>query len=198
MLDKNLELKEKLVYYFDKKIKNIINFNNELTIEVGGQFYFEVMTALARADDFCFEQLIDICGIDYSAYRDVGLESGRFAVVAHLLSVARNQRLRVRVFCENDDFPQVTSVVSIWNSASWYEREAFDLFGINFLGHPDLRRILTDYGFVGHPFRKDFPLSGHLEMLYDEDKRRVVYRPVSIESRENTPRVIREHGYAGH
>lgn len=198
MLDKTLELKEKLVYFFDKKIKNIINFNNELTIEVLGEFYFEVMTGLAQIDDFCFEQLIDICGVDYSTYRDVGNESGRFAIVAHLLSVTQNQRLRVRVFCENDDFPQVASVVSIWNSANWYEREAFDLFGINFLGHPDLRRILTDYGFVGHPFRKDFPLSGHLEMLYDKDKRRVVYQPVSIEPRENTPRVIREHGYAGH
>lgn len=178
-----------------EKIKNVVEMHGEVTIEVGSNVYFEVMAELCTAPGLKFDQLIDICGLDYSAYRDVGLELGRFAVVAHLLSVAENQRLRVRVFCSDDDFPQVQSVSQIWNSANWYERETFDLFGINFVDHPDLRRILTDYGFVGNPFRKDFPLSGHVEMAYDEVKKRVIYQPVTIEPRENTPRVIREEGY---
>ncbi|OGA26266.1 MAG: NADH-quinone oxidoreductase subunit C [Betaproteobacteria bacterium RIFCSPLOWO2_12_61_14] len=142
-----------------------------------------------------FEQMIDLCGVDYSAYGDGAWEGKRFAIVYHLLSVAHNTRLRVRIFAEEDDFPLLESVTDIWSCANWYEREAFDLYGIVFTGHPDLRRILTDYGFVGNPFRKDFPLSGHVEMRYDPEQQRVVYQPVSIEPREVTPRIIREENY---
>jgi len=142
-----------------------------------------------------FEQMIDLCGVDYSAYGDGAWEGRRFAIVYHLLSVTHNTRLRVRIFAEEDDFPVLESVADIWPCANWYEREAFDLYGIVFTGHPDLRRILTDYGFVGNPFRKDFPLSGHVEMRYDPEQQRVVYQPVSIEPREVTPRIIREENY---
>jgi NADH-quinone oxidoreductase subunit C len=147
--------------------------------------------------DCQFAQLMDLCGLDYSEYKDGQYEGPRFAVAVHLLSVALNQRIRLKVFCDDDDFPVVASVNSIWNSANWYEREAFDLFGIMFEGHEDLRRILTDYGFIGHPFRKDFPVTGHVEMRYDAEQRRVVYQPVTIEPREITPRIIREDSYAG-
>jgi NADH-quinone oxidoreductase subunit C len=144
-----------------------------------------------------FEQLIDLCGVDYSAYKDVANDGPRFCVVSHLLSVSLNQRLRLKVFAPDDGMPIVTSVVDVWNSANWFEREAFDLFGIVFDGHSDLRRILTDYGFIGHPFRKDFPTQGHVEMRYDAEQARVVYQPVTIELREITPRVIREDNYGG-
>ena len=154
-------------------------------------------TCRALRDEFGFESLVDLCGVDYSTYREVGREGPRYAVVVHLLSVSLNQRLRVRVFCTDDDFPVLPSVTDIWSGANWFEREAFDLFGIVFEGHNDLRRILTDYGFIGHPFRKDFPLSGHVEMTYDEQQRRVVYQPVTIEPREITPRIIREDNYGG-
>jgi len=143
-----------------------------------------------------FELLVDLCGVDYSAYGDGTREGPRFAVVYHLLSLANNCRLRVRAFAPDDEFPVVPSAVDLWPCANWFEREAFDLFGIMFPGHPDLRRILTDYGFVGHPFRKDFPLSGHVEMRYDPEQGRVVYQPVTIEPREVTPRIIREDSYA--
>jgi NADH-quinone oxidoreductase subunit C len=143
-----------------------------------------------------FEQLIDLCGLDYSAYGDGVRRERRFAVVVHLLSTAHNWRLRVRVYCADDEFPVVDTLTGIWPSANWFEREAFDLFGIVFSGHPDLRRILTDYGFIGHPFRKDFPVSGHVEMRYDPDQRRVIYQPVTIEPREIVPRVIRVENYA--
>ena len=169
----------------------------EVTVTVAPAQYHEVMKTLRDAAGCRFEQLIDLCGVDYSTYGDGRWEGPRFAVVTHLLSVSLNQRLRVRVFCEDDDFPVVASVNGIWNSANWYEREAFDLFGIMFEGHADLRRILTDYGFIGHPFRKDFPLSGHVEMRYDAERQRVVYEPVSIEPREVVPRVIREDNYGG-
>lgn len=169
----------------------------EITVVVAAVAYRDAMVKL-RDDANCrFEQLIDLCGVDYSSYGDGVWEGGRFAVVSHLLSVSLNQRVRVRVFCPDDAFPVVDSLVDIWSGANWYEREAFDLFGIVFEGHADLRRILTDYGFVGHPFRKDFPLSGHVEMRYDSERRRVVYEPVSIEPREITPRVIREDQYGG-
>ncbi len=169
----------------------------EVTVVVAAVAYRDAMVKL-RDDANCrFEQLIDLCGVDYSSYGDGVWEGGRFAVVSHLLSVSLNQRVRVRVFCPVDDFPVVDSLVDIWSGANWYEREAFDLFGIVFEGHADLRRILTDYGFVGHPFRKDFPLSGHVEMRYDSERRRVIYEPVSIEPREITPRVIREDQYGG-
>jgi len=153
-------------------------------------------TALRDAPELKFEQLIDLCGVDYRDFGDGAWEGRRFAVVYHLLSVAHNRRLRLRVFCPDDGFPVVDSVIGIWPSASWYEREAFDLYGIVFTGHPDLRRILTDYGFVGHPFRKDFPLSGNVEMRYDPDQQRVIYQPVTIEPREITPRIVRVENYA--
>lgn len=142
-----------------------------------------------------FEQMIDLCGVDYSTYGDGTWEGRRFAIVYHLLSVSRNVRLRVRIFAEEDDFPVLESVTGIWPCANWFEREAFDLYGIVFTGHPDLRRILTDYGFVGNPFRKDFPLSGHVEMRYDPEQQRVVYQPVTVEPREVTPRIVREETY---
>ncbi len=172
----------------------------ELTLVVKPQTYASAMRALRDHPDCRFEQLIDLCGMDYSAYGD-GADSdqgsARFAVVVHLLSVSRNLRVRVRVFCPDDDLPVVASMVEIWPAASWFEREAFDLYGIVFEGHPDLRRILTDYGFIGHPFRKDFPLSGNVEMRYDPTQQRVIYQPVSIEPREVTPRIVRDASYGG-
>ncbi len=170
---------------------------DEVTLVVAAADYLAAMALLRDAPGCRFDQLVDLCGVDYSAYRDVGTDGSRFAVVSHLLSVELNQRLRVRVFCPDDDMPVVDSLTGIWAGANWFEREAFDLFGIVFTGHDDLRRILTDYGFIGHPFRKDFPVSGHVEMRYDAEKRRVVYEPVSIEPREITPRVIREENYGG-
>ncbi len=166
----------------------------ELTVEVPAAQYRAVCE---RLRDDAFEQLIDLCGVDYAAYADQPREGPRFAVVVHLLSVKNNWRLRLRAFCPEDEFPVIPSLVEVWPSANWFEREAFDLFGIMFEGHPDLRRILTDYGFVGHPFRKDFPLSGHVEMRYDPEQKRVIYQPVTIDPRETTPRVVREKNYAG-
>jgi NADH-quinone oxidoreductase subunit C len=185
----------------------------ELTIVVRTDAMSEVLTRLRDAAEFRFEQMMDLCGIDYSTYgSDIseggayfrsdntpefdGAHPSRFAVVYHLLSVTHNSRLRVRIYAMEDDFPILPSVIDIWPSANWYEREAFDLYGIVFSGHPDLRRILTDYGFVGNPFRKDFPLSGNVEMRYDPEQQRVVYQPVSIEPREVTPRIVREENYA--
>jgi len=165
----------------------------ELTVVVKAAGMLDTLKLLRDAAGF--EQMIDLCGVDYSAYGDGTWEGKRFAIVYHLLSVAHNTRLRVRIFAEEDDFPLLESVTDIWSCANWYEREAFDLYGIVFTGHPDLRRILTDYGFVGNPFRKDFPLSGHVEMRYDPEQQRVVYQPVSIEPREVTPRIIREENY---
>ena len=169
----------------------------EVAVHVNAANYRDVMQTLQKTEGCQFEQLIDLCGVDYSAYREVGTDGPRFGVTVHLLSVSLNQRVRVKVLCPNDDLPLVASVNDLWNSANWYEREAFDLFGIVFEGHNDLRRILTDYGFIGHPFRKDFPLSGHVEMRYDAERQRVVYEPVSIEPREITPRIIREEHYGG-
>lgn len=170
---------------------------DEVTLTVAPQDYFEVMNTL-RHDAACqFEQLIDLCGVDYATYADGAYDGARYAAVVHLLSLQLNQRLRVVCFAQDDDFPVLPSLTSLWSAANWYEREAFDLLGIVFEGHDDLRRILTDYGFIGHPFRKDFPVSGHVEMIYDEAAKRVVYQPVSIEPREITPRVIREETYGG-
>jgi NADH-quinone oxidoreductase subunit C len=173
---------------------------DELTIVVNANDLAQTMCILRDHEDCRFEQLIDRCGLDYSEYGDGVrvLDQGggaRFAVVYHLLSVSLNQRVRVRVFCSDDDLPLVASMVDIWPSANWFEREAFDLYGIVFEGHPDLRRILTDYGFIGHPFRKDFPLSGNVEMRYDPTQQRVIYQPVSIEPREIVPRIVREDSY---
>ena len=170
---------------------------DEVTLTVAAADYFEVMHIL-RHDASCqFEQLIDLCGMDYSAYADGAYDGLRYAAVVHLLSVNLNQRLRVVCFAADDDFPVLPSLTALWSAANWFEREAFDLFGIVFEGHDDLRRILTDYGFIGHPFRKDFPVSGHVEMIYDDVAKRVVYQPVSIEPREITPRIIREDKYGG-
>lgn len=169
----------------------------EVELEVRASDYLAAARVLRDAPGCRFEQLIDICGVDYSSYGDGAWDGLRFCVVLQLQSVSLNQRLRVKVFAADDDFPVVASVSDVWASAAWPEREAFDLYGIVFEGHSDLRRILTDYGFIGHPFRKDFPISGHVEMRYDSELRRVVYQPVSIEPREITPRVIREDNYGG-
>ena len=167
----------------------------ELTLIIDPRHYAYAMRTLRDHPDCRFEELIDLCGIDYSDYGNGAWDGARFAVVTHLLSLTHNQRVRVRVFCPDDDLPVVASVVDLWPSANWFEREAFDLYGIVFDGHPDLRRILTDYGFIGHPFRKDFPLSGNVEMRYDPTQQRVIYQPVSIESREITPRIVRDESY---
>ena len=169
----------------------------EVTVTVAAADYLASAILLRDASGCKFEQLIDICGVDYSEYKDGQYDGLRYCVVSHLLSISLNQRIRLKVFCPDDDFPVVDSVNSVWNSANWFEREAFDLFGIVFEGHNDLRRILTDYGFIGHPFRKDFPTSGHVEMRYDASQKRVIYQPVTIEPREITPRVIREDNYGG-
>jgi NADH-quinone oxidoreductase subunit C len=179
------------------KVDSIKVALGEVTLVVKAADYLDAMQTLRDAPGCKFEQLIDICGMDYSAWRDTEWDGLRYCAVSHLLSVSLNQRVRVKVFCPDDDFPVIPSVMHIWNSANWFEREAFDLYGIVFDGHVDLRRILTDYGFIGHPFRKDFPLSGHVEMRYDEELRRVVYQPVTIEPREVTPRIIREENYGG-
>ena len=190
-------LKDVVAAVLGEHAQDVVVALGEVTVTVRPGHYLAVMKLLQGSEKCRFEQLIDLCGIDYSAYGDGRWEGPRYAVVSHLLSVSLNQRVRVRVFCEDDEFPVVPSVNELWNSANWFEREAFDLFGILFEGHADLRRILTDYGFIGHPFRKDFPLSGHVEMRYDAERQRVVYEPVSIEPREVTPRVIREENYGG-
>src|SRR5689334_19952114 len=168
----------------------------EVTAVVRARDLIEAAGTLRDDPALAFKQLIDLCGVDYSAYGGGTWDGGRYAVVYHLLSIAQNWRLRVRTFAPEDDFPVVDSVIGVWPSANWFEREAFDLYGIVFTGHPDLRRILTDYGFIGHPFRKDFPISGNVEMRYDPDQRRVIYQPVTIEPREVTPRIVREENYA--
>jgi len=167
----------------------------ELTLVVKADDHHAVCETLRDSPELRFEQVIDLCGVDYSTYGDRPNEGPRFAAVLHLLSVTHNWRLRLRSFCADDEFPALDSVIDIWPSVNWYEREAFDLFGIVFKGHPDLRRILTDYGFIGHPFRKDFPISGYVEMRYDPEQQRVVYEPVTIEPREVTPRVVRVEHY---
>lgn len=191
------DLQQTLIALLGERVLSVSLERDEVTVTVGAAHYLDVMQTLRNAPEARFEQLVDLCGMDYSTYGDGRWDGLRFAAVSHLLSVSLNQRVRVRVFCPDDDFPVLPSVNNLWNSANWYEREAFDLYGIVFEGHDDLRRILTDYGFIGHPFRKDFPLSGHVEMRYDAERQRVVYEPVSIEPREITPRVIREDNYGG-
>ena len=180
-----------------EKAGKVISALGEITVECLPENYLEIMTTLRDHADLHFESLVDLCGVDYSTYKNEPWEGKRFAVVSQLVSIKNNQRIRVRVWVQDDDFPVVDSVTEIYNSADWYEREAFDLYGILFNNHPDLRRILTDYGFVGHPFRKDFPISGYVEMRYDETEKRVVYQPVTIEPREITPRIVREENYGG-
>lgn len=170
---------------------------NEVTLVVAAQDYFTAALMLRDDPTLAFEQLIDLCGVDYQDYGDGSWAGLRFAVVSHLLSLQHNQRLRLRVFAPDDSYPVVASLVPVWSSANWFEREAFDLFGILFDGHEDLRRILTDYGFIGHPFRKDFPISGTVEVRYDPELKRVVYQPVTIEPREVIPRIVREESYGG-
>ena len=180
-----------------EKVKRISIDLGEVKVLVSASYYLDVALVSHRAPGCQFEQLIDLCGVDYSEYGGGSYSGPRYCVVSHLLSVSLNQRLTLKVFAPDDDVPVVASIAGIWNSANWFEREAFDLFGIVFEGHNDLRRILTDYGFIGHPFRKDFPTSGHVEMRYDAEKKRVIYQPVSIETREITPRIIREDNYGG-
>jgi NADH-quinone oxidoreductase subunit C len=206
--DLNL-LQEKLASLLDGKVVSLSNRLHELTLTIRPTDLLETMTLLRDEADLRFEQLIDLCGMDYSAYGSDVCEDGayiksddvvvafpsRYSVVYHLLSVTHNMRLRVRVFAVDDEMPMLDSVTGIWTSANWYEREAFDMYGIVFVGHPDLRRLLTDYGFAGNPFRKDFPLSGQVEMRYDPEQQRVIYQPVTVVSREVTPRIIREEHY---
>lgn len=176
-------------------LKSMVVDRGEITIEVAATDYPEVARTLRDHSALRFEQLIDVSGIDYSTWKNGEWDGRRFAVSSHLLSIAHNWRLRLRTFAEDDGFPVLDSLVSVWESANWYEREVFDLYGIMFDGHPDLRRLLTDYGFVGHPFRKDFPITGYVEMRYDPDAGRVVYQPVTIEPRETAPRIVREENY---
>jgi len=179
------------------KLKRLVRDRGELTITVAAADY--AASALVLRDDAAlrFEQLIDLCGVDYSSWRDAPWDGLRYCVVSHLLSLTHNWRVRMKVYCPDDEVPMVASLAGIWNAANWFEREAFDLFGIVFDGHLDLRRILTDYGFIGHPLRKDFPVSGHVEMRYDPERKRVIYQPVTIEPREIVPRVVREENYGG-
>jgi NADH-quinone oxidoreductase subunit C len=190
-------LKVTLVAVLGDKAKRIDVALGEVSVVVDAANYLEVAVLLRDAPGCQFEQLVDLCGVDYSGYKDGVYEGNRYAVVSHLLSITLNQRVRLKVFAQDDSMPMVASLCDVWNSVNWFEREAFDLYGIIFNGHNDLRRILTDYGFIGHPFRKDFPLSGHVEMRYDAESKRVVYQPIAIESREITPRIIREKNYGG-
>ena len=188
-------LAEKVKTLLGDRFTGVVDALGEVTVTVKAANVVESMLMLRDDPELRFEQVIDICGMDYKTYGDGRWEGPRFAAVYHLLSVSRNNRLRVRVFATDDDMPLIDSVVDVWPSANWFEREAFDLFGIIFNGHPDLRRILTDYGFIGHPFRKDFPISGNVEMRYDPEQRRVIYQPVTIDPREITPRIVREENY---
>ncbi len=180
-----------------QKITHLQRDRGEITITVAAKDWLEVAKTLRDHARLKFEQLVDLCGLDYSTYKDQPWDGPRYCAVSHLLSVSLNHRVRVKVFAPDDDMPVVPSVTSVWNGCNWFEREAFDMYGLLFEGHDDLRRILTDYGFIGHPFRKDFPLSGHVEMRYDAEQKRVVYQPVTIEPREITPRIIREDNYGG-
>jgi len=179
------------------KVKHISIALGEVTVQVDAGDYHAAALALRDAGDCKFEQMVDLCAVDYSEYGSAQHEGPRYCVVVHLLSISLNQRLRLKVFVPDNQMPVVESINDVWNAANWFEREAFDLFGVVFEGHDDLRRILTDYGFIGHPFRKDFPTTGHVEMRYDAEQSRVVYQPVTIETREITPRIIREDKYGG-
>ncbi|RTL01087.1 MAG: NADH-quinone oxidoreductase subunit C [Proteobacteria bacterium] len=196
------QLEAQVVELLSGVYSNLYRFKDqEITLEVAPNNLIELMTKLAKHEKLAFSQCQDVCGIDYLTYKEQQDEkpadAPRFAAVYHLLSVKHNWRIRVKCFAENNEFPVIPSVIDIWSSVNWFEREAFDMFGIIFDGHPDLRRILTDYGFIGHPFRKDFPLSGYMEMRYDEEQKRVVYQAVTIEPRVVTPRIIREEHYGG-
>ena len=190
-------LQASLQTIFGASIKKLVRDRGEITLTVGADDYLGAARTLRDHSELKFEQLVDLCGVDYSHYRDRPWDGLRYCVVSHLLSVRQNWRVRLKVFCPDDEIPAVASLTDVWSSANWFEREAFDLYGVIFEGHIDLRRILTDYGFIGHPMRKDFPVSGHVEMRYDAEKKRVIYQPVTIEPREITPRVVREDNYGG-
>ena len=187
-------LQKTLTEVFGDKISHSVIALEELTIQCKPADLIQVSDALKNHPDFKFEQLIDLCGVDYSDYADGAYEGLRYASVLHLLSIEHNHRLRVKTFAQDDDFPVLPTLVEVWSVANWFERESFDLYGIMYENHPDLRRLLTDYGFVGHPFRKDFPMIGNVEMRYDPEQQRVIYQPVSIEQRNNVPRIIRHEG----
>ncbi len=197
MSDRLIQLAANLEKVLGKRARSIEIALGEVTVVVNADTYFESAMLLRDNPLLAFEQLIDLCGVDYQDFGDGTWSGQRFAVVSHLLSLQHNWRLRVRVFASDDGYPLLASITPVWNSANWFEREAFDLYGILFDGHDDLRRILTDYGFIGHPFRKDFPISGNVEMRYDPELKRVVYQPVTIEAREITPRIVREEQYGG-
>jgi NADH-quinone oxidoreductase subunit C len=189
------QLSEEIKLVLGEKISRMVVHVGEITIEVKQADVLEICRILRDAPAFKFEQLIDLCGVDYAEYGEGTWEGLRYAVVYHFLSISLNQRLRLRVFAQDEDFPVLPTLVDLWPAANWFEREAFDLYGIMFEGHPDLRRLLTDYGFVGHPFRKDFPMIGNVEMRYDPEQQRVIYQPVTIDPRNNVPRVIRDEGF---
>ena len=194
-------LQNTLRHVLGERVQQLDLALGELTLTVKADDYAQVALQLRDHPELSFEQLMDLCGMDFSSYKDGSAsrytDGPRYAVVSHLLSLTHNWRLRLRVFAANDDLPQVSTITPVWNSANWFEREAFDLYGILFDSHTDLRRILTDYGFIGHPFRKDFPTTGHVEMRYDAEQKRVIYQPVTIEPREITPRIVREDNYGG-
>jgi NADH-quinone oxidoreductase subunit C len=197
MSDRLVQLAANLDKVLGKRAQSIEAALGEVTVVLNAETYLESAMLLRDEPSLAFEQLIDLCGVDYQDFRDGAWSGQRFAAVTHLLSLAHNLRLRVRVFAPEDSYPVVASLTPVWAVANWFEREAFDLYGILFDGHNDLRRILTDYGFIGHPFRKDFPISGNVEMRYDPELKRVVYQPVTIEAREITPRIVREEQYGG-
>ena len=178
-------------------IVSLVRDRGEITVHVSADRYLEVARRLRDDASLKFEQLMDLCGVDYSGWKDAAWDGPRYCIVSHLLSISHNWRLRLKVFAPDDALPVLASVTEVWSAANWFEREAFDLYGVVFDGHNDLRRILTDYGFIGHPMRKDFPVSGHVEMRYDPESKRVIYQPVTIEPREVTPRVVREDHYGG-
>jgi NADH-quinone oxidoreductase subunit C len=194
MSDLTKNLLSKLKKSFGRKIVRSKNHLGEITIVIDPSNLHDILKSLRDQKEFHFKQLIDLCSIDYIDYPAEQVDHRRFAVVYHLLSISNNQRLRVKSFIKDNDFPTIQTVIDLWPNADWYEREAFDLFGVMFIDHPDLRRILTDYGFIGHPFRKDFPMIGNFEMRYDPSQKRVIYEPVSIDQRNNVPRVIRDEG----
>ena len=190
-------LEAALTAVLGERLTKLVRDRGELTVTVAAADYLSAALTLRDHAELKFEQSIDLCGVDYSSYKDRPWDGPRFCVVSHLLSVSHNWRVRLKVFCPDDDVPAVASLTEVWSAVNWFEREAFDLYGIIFEGHLDLRRILTDYGFIGHPFRKDFPTHGHVEMRYDDEQKRVIYQPVTIELREITPRIIREDNYGG-
>jgi NADH-quinone oxidoreductase subunit C len=196
-MDKLDTLQASIETVLGARVKRLVRDRGELTLTVSTADYLQCARELRDHADLKFEQLIDLCGVDYSSFKDQAWEGSRYCVVSHLLSIEKNWRLRLKVFCSDDEMPMVASLGEVWSSCNWFEREAFDLYGIIFEGHLDLRRILTDYGFIGHPFRKDFPTSGHVEMRYDPVAKRVIYQPVTIEPREITPRIVREEQYGG-